>query len=345
LKILHVLKSGHFAGAENVVIQIIKMMSELDTVKSLYVSSKGKIEEVLTEKSIDHYLVDNLNIKNLKEIIEKYQPDIIHAHDFQASVLCSIVKKKRILISHIHCNPEWLRGLNLKTLSYLISSFRFDKILTVSPQITEDYIFGDIIRKKVHNIGNPINTNSIKRLAAIEVQENKYDVIFIGRLEEVKNPFKFIEIIEKIKKDVPEVKAIMVGGGTLYRECSEIIKEKSLDTNIDLVGYQKNPYKFLNNSKFLCITSLNEGFSLVAVEAITLGKPVISFDVGELRSIVNNDCGLVTNNEDEIIIECLKLINDEKLLKNKSSAASAKSLKLDNYSEFKRFLQDLYRMN
>lgn len=343
MKILHLLQSKYYSGAENIVIQIIKMMEGNKDVECIYVSSAGPIESVLIEKKINYILIEKLTISNVKKVISNYEPDIIHSHDFQASVICSILKRDELLVSHIHSNPNWLKRLNTKTLLFLASSFRIDKILTVSKHIINDYIFSNLIKNKSINIGNPFDVNSIRKKASVAPLDLEYDIIFVGRLEEVKNPLKFIGILSKIKQYIPNVKAAMVGGGSLYEECQIYIDELSLSSNITLLGFQENPYRYIQGSKMLCITSRNEGYSLVALEAIALSKPVISFDVGEVANIIDESCGVVNNDEEVIISSIISLLEDSQSLMRKSQNAFIKSEKIKNYDEYRKVMLDIYQ--
>jgi len=346
MKILHVLQSSSYSGAENVVIETIKMINSYDNMQSVYASTKGKIEETLINNKIEYMLMDNFNYNNLKKVINKYNPDVIHAHDFQASILCSLLKKDKLLISHIHSNPDWIKKINLRSLAYLMSSFKFNKILTVSPKIVGNYVFRKFIKNKSINIGNPINSEKI-RSKSIEIsnyndKEHKSDLIFVGRLEDVKNPFRFINIVHKVKLVIPSVKAVMVGNGSLLSECEEYINQMKLNDNIKILGFQENPYSYIENSKVLCITSKNEGYSLVAIEAISLSIPVVSVDVGEVSRIVDSSSGLVINDEQILIDETIRLLQDETYYMTKSKGAYEKSNLMSNYEEFREMLYSIY---
>ena len=68
----------------------------------------------------------------------------------------------------------------------------------------------------------------------------------------------------------------MVGDGVLMDVCRLLISKLGLESNIEMMGFQENPYIFMKQSSILCITSESEGFGLVAAEANVLGIPVLS---------------------------------------------------------------------
>ena len=80
----------------------------------------------------------------------------------------------------------------------------------------------------------------------------------------------------------------MIGSGTLKAECKKMIEECGLIQNIDLLGFQKNPYKIIKNCNIVVMPSKEEGFGLTAIESVVLNKIVINSGVGGLLEIFKN---------------------------------------------------------
>ena len=143
MKVLHLLQSNSFSGAENVVCQIIKLFENTD-IEMVYCSPDGSINDKLLELGIRHVSISNITKKNLKKIILAEKPDIIHAHDFTASFIASLFSKRVRVISHIHCNPLWLKKRNLKSFIFKFTCKKVSKVLGVSRSIYDDYIFSKV---------------------------------------------------------------------------------------------------------------------------------------------------------------------------------------------------------
>ena len=150
MKVLHVLNTNSYSGAENVAITIINHMPNVDCV---YLSLNGSISDILQKNNIQYYPVDKLSIKSLKKAIKEIHPDIIHAHDYTASILCALCFPKAKIISHIHNNSPWIKSYGIYSWAYLLSSLFYKKILTVSNSIENEYVFGKLIRNKIECIG------------------------------------------------------------------------------------------------------------------------------------------------------------------------------------------------
>lgn len=124
------------------------------------------------------------------------------------------------------------------------------------------------------------------------------------------------------------------------------IKDLELDKNVKLVGFQKNPYEYMMQSKIFLLTSDWEGYGLAAFEALTLGLPCVVSNVGGLPNVVDENCGALCKNNDisEYVVNIKKLLLDDKKLKIFSENASNKSKQLDNFSEYMSRLSKIYDM-
>lgn len=343
LRIMHVLNTGGYSGAENVVITLINSMKT--KVDGYYVSPTGGIVDILTENKIKYVPVkgETISISALRQAVKIVRPDIIHAHDFTAGVISSISVFGIPIISHLHNNSPWLKQISAKSIGYFLSTTRFKKILTVSDSIMNDYVFGEFLKAKAKTIGNPIRLQSIRDKAKKSQLTESSDVMFLGRLETPKNPLAFIEIIAGLKKVFPSIKAAIVGDGMLRNEVEKKITQYVLTNNILLYGFQDNPYGLLQNTKILCMPSTWEGFGLAAVESLALGKPVVAAPIGGLNDIITDSCGKKCSTNDEYIDEILKLLIDSRYYINKSKSALCRANDFDNMESYRKMMISVYK--
>lgn len=307
MKVLHVLNTNSYSGAENVAITIINHMPNVDCV---YLSLNGPISDILQKNNIQYYPVDKLSIKSLKKAIKEIHPDIIHAHDYTASILCALCFPKAKIISHIHNNSPWIKSYGIYSWAYLLSSLFYKKILTVSNSIENEYVFGKLIRNKIECIGNPTDIELIHKKAMEYKVNKKYDVIFLGRLTPQKNPDLLIEVFKTLISIKSDINIAVVGAGDQYESFKENLIINKLQNNVVMYGFVENPYPILNASKIMILPSKWEGYGLVAVEALSLGVPVICSGAGGLKTIVNSSCGKICKTRDDYVKEIINLLND-----------------------------------
>ena len=338
--VLHILASNKFSGAENVACTIIENMNE--DYNMIYCCPHGPIDETLIKKRIRQAPLNKFNIKNIKKAINNYHPDIIHAHDFRASCIVSFLKCNNTVISHIHQIPIWFTKLNMRTKLYDFCSRKFDKIVFVSNSIYKSYVYKEKIKNKTSILYNYVDEGKILRLSS-EKYLKTYDACFFGRLSSEKNPLEFIHIIDEYKKKYNKtIKACMIGSGNLEAKCKSMISEKQLDDNIDLLGFQENPYKIVKKCKVVIMPSIYEGFGLAAIESVILNKPVLNSGVGGLKEIFSKHSELICNSLNDYVIKCEQYLNNynnnnynyDSITDNYTNLKRWKSQLLEIYEEF-----------
>lgn len=341
--IVHILNTGSYSGAENVVISLTREMRKHfpNQYRFIYMSLQGTIKERLSNEKIEYYPVKALSLKSIRKMIVKYQPDIIHAHDYTASMLSAVVHGNISVICHLHNNNLWIQKFDLRSIAFLLTTLCYKKILLVSASIENEYIFGHLIRKKTITLGNPIDIQQIRNKSK-EYSMHDYEIAFMGRLSEAKDPLRFITIINQLRKRGWKGKALMIGEGELKETVQEEIKNLKLQDHIFLKGFVENPYPLLKAAQLLCITSKWEGYGLMAAEALALGVPVVSTRVGGLKQILNNTCGIFCDSNEEFIMEIEKISRDISYRQKLSEGALKRAYELHNIESYLIHINKLY---
>jgi glycosyltransferase involved in cell wall biosynthesis len=169
----------------------------------------------------------------------------------------------------------------------------------------------------------------------VKGQERIYDLIYIGNFVDVKDLPLWVEIIEEIKKEKEDVKAVMLGDGARYENIERMIEEKGLKENIQLVGRKENVYEYIDKSKLLLMTSKSEGLPMVIVEAMSRGVPSVTPNVGDITDLVQNNVnGIVIENRDssKFAEEILRILNDKETYKKMSVQAMSSVKELASLS-------------
>lgn len=296
-RVLHILNSHTFSGAENVVCEIIRNTS--DICDSFYSSPSGAINHALEARGVRHVPIKHLSYFTVRRMIRSVRPDVIHAHDFRASLIACLFGKKETVISHIHQNPDWLHTWNLKSLLYWLCIQKARTVIVVTNAVARSPIFKSVQNGKVVTIRNYIDKKALLKKAT-GTKTGTYDIVFCGRLEPVKQPLDFIAVVAKIHQDHPTIKAVMVGDGSLRDACAALIAYYGLEQNIEMVGFQPNPYGYMKNSAFLFLTSRAEGFGLVVAEALALDTLTLVYDIPGVSEIVGGHTDVLAKTPDDM---------------------------------------------
>ena len=224
---------------------------------------------------------------------------------------------------------------NLLSKSLIKILYRFsDYIIPNSKGIANDLInYFSVNLEKVKVIYNfVVNDNIAKQInKRNDLKKKNFIFVNIGRLEPQKNHYLLLEAIHKLKS--MDIKLIIIGEGPLKKYLKEQIKILKLEDKVELLGRQKNPYKFLANADCFVFSSKYEGFPNVILEALACGLPVISTDCRsgpreilapdtdfryETKDIEFAKYGALVPVEDvEKMAEAMKIIYENKELRDK----------------------------
>lgn len=341
--ILHVLSTATFSGAENVVCQIINIFKNDLNIKMYYCSLDGPIRNILIEKQISFIPIKSLSYFEIKKVIRQIHPDIIHAHDMRASFITSMACKNIKLISHIHNNNFDSRKISLKSIAYILAGFKSKHIIWVSKSSFDGYIFHSLFIKKSVVLYNTINVDTLYHIMRADTNKYDYDLVFVGRLNVVKNPLRIIRICANIVKRYSKLKVAILGNGELAEQMRAMTIENNLSHNIDYYGFQNNPFKIIHNSKMMIMTSITEGTPMCALESIALGTPIISTPVGGMVDLIDDKvngylCETDQDFEDTIVSFLINTILQESFRK----ACIAKSECINDSQKYRISLLNLY---
>lgn len=330
-RVLHLLTTNKYSGAENVALTIIKMIEEKSQdYEFFYVSPFGEIQNICAKRNVAYVPIKKFTLKNIKKVIDKIQPDMIHAHDAIATVKAIIIARNIQIISHLHNNNPIMKTKNLKSFLYMLCTKKVKIILTVSDSVMNEYVYANKIKCVVRQIGNPIDFEEIVKYRS----DNKcIDVIYVGRMTRQKNPERFVDICENLIKKNNNIKCMMIGDGESYEKIRYMIDEKNLQKNIIMKGFLYQPYAEMASAKVLLMTSEWEGYGLVAIESMIAGTLVVAHRVGGLIDIINNAFGFTYLEINDAVEELEKLITD-------STYYEKKKIALDNY--IKKFNDESY---
>ncbi len=339
MRVLHLLKSSAFSGAENVVCQIISLNKNNNDIDMVYCSVDGEIRQALQERNIEFYPLDRFSLSEIKKIISKYKPDIIHAHDMHASLMASILKGNAKIISHIHNNAYASRKVSVKSVLFLLASIRCSHIFWVSDSALEDFRFKKYVNKKSTVLYNIIDSDKLLEKLNFDNEIYNYDMVFLGRLSYEKNPQRMLEIFEKVVKKMPNIKLGIVGAGELEEELKDISVKKKLTNNITFLGYQRNPLKMLHDSKIMIMTSRWEGLPMCALEAMALGVPIVSTPTDGLKILIKNgENGFLSDDNNVLANHIISILTKHELYE-KLKSNQQKIFK--EYNDANKYLEEL----
>ena len=111
----------------------------------------------------------------------------------------------------------------------------------------------------------------------MEDEDRPRILIGVGRDDPVKGFWHLIKAFYLVQKEIPQMRLIIMGDGS-FEQAKSLVSELQLEQKVYFPGVRKNPYKYLAASEMFLLSSYTEGFPNVLVEAMILGRPLISTD-------------------------------------------------------------------
>ena len=343
MKVMHVLNSRIYSGAEKVVCQIIK--SFRDDVEMVYCSPDSDIvRQMLAEQNVTFLPMETMSTKELKRVIREQKPDLIHAHDMRASFFCALCCGRIPLVSHIHNNAYDARGLSPKTIAYLLAGFKAKHILWVSNSSFEGYAFHKLFAQKSSVLYNIIDTDAIFDKKARDENTYDYDMIYVGRLTFQKDPQRLMRLCARLKESKPDLKVAIVGTGELEAEAKQLCAELKITENVQFLGFQSNPIKMVHDSKAMILTSRWEGTPMCALEAMALGTPVVSTPSDGMTDLLDDGVNGYLTDDDAVMAEkLLRIMNDPAHRNYLGKNAQIKFAEINDAPKYKQAIWDCYK--
>ena len=278
----------------------------------------------LMNKEHSHVVTETQNV--LKKISEKYgSVDVFLDYDWGSRRYVEKLEAKKKIV-WIHNSIPKLLKKESKIVRFGKNLAKYDLVVAIcddmKKEIEEIYPY---LKGKVKRVYNPFNFNRIQNLAEDFSELNEIQkelikdnyILAVSRLDTVQKDYEtLIKGYELAVENGLKEKLYIVGDGPDRDKIEVLIKNSSIKENIFLIGKTKNPYVWMKNSKLFVHSSKYEGFGLVLVEAMILGKVVISSDckVGPKEILQNGESGLLfeVGDFEELSKKLLEIQKDKK---------------------------------
>jgi len=258
--------------------------------------------------------------KNLRNALNSKDYDVIHAHTNHVAFLFilffKILKKsqKCNLIMTLHCAYNNLNFRN-KLMFLLIFPF-LKKLIPCSYTSLKSlpWFVRKLGNKKIQVIHNGVDIRRIENIRKkIEYKrEEKFKIVYVGRLIKLKNVINLLYSFNRIKDN--RIELIIIGDGNERSFLDEESKTLGIDKYVKITGEipRDKVYEYLLNSDLFVSISKREGFPVAVIEAMACSCPVILSDIPAHREIADGNKFITLvdpYNIDLLALEILKFRN------------------------------------
>ena len=365
-KICFVIDSLGGGGAERVLLDVTRaLVNRGMDITVVTLKSGGELEEKL-EPSVCLQTLDPFDLPLLKRVLHwvnrHCMPKRLYnfllldgRFDYTVAFLEGL---STILVADTHIKAQdkkyaWVH-IDLKNQNWVLPFYQsleaeiqsyhaFDKVFCVSGY-TRDAFVEVIGCEDIAEVQyNLMDVDRIKALGKENCPIQRPEGILlcaIGRLNDQKGFDRLIPICVELKKQGFDITLWIVGEGVKRAQLEAQIAKLGAEGYIKLLGFQDNPYCYAAQADVFVLSSRAEGFGLVVMENLLLGKPVVATDCAGIVEQLGNDVyGIVTENEYDALKHGLeRMLQDENLRAHYAVKARERAAELSYESQVQQFV-------
>jgi glycosyltransferase involved in cell wall biosynthesis len=158
-------------------------------------------------------------------------------------------------------------------------------------------------------IYNPVSSNRIK-FSQAKKNSQLLRIIYVGRLAEGKNLFRWLDIAALIHKTRNNTRFLIYGEGPLRDQLIGYSNEIGATDYVTFKGYVSNIAETYQQADLMMFLSKHESFGNVVVESILCGTPVIAADIPSIREIFRNYPQFLVPSDANMELKILEKINN-----------------------------------
>lgn len=308
-KIAFITQNLYFGGVQRVVSKLANHFVENNYVSIIVFEKKPiafDIDErvkihILPEKILDPLVLSkrdvgltlkageelyNDRVFHLKEIVKYLDADVFVSFEDYNNLISieavkSVFKDKRLIISSRVSIENQYKGAFVHLLN---NDFYVKHIKKLYKKADRVISVSEGVRLELQRLGigsvviqNGIDINEINTLAREDTGFKDY-IVNVGRLyNKQKGQEDLIKAFAMIKDSIKE-DLLIIGDGTDRGYLNDLINAFGLKDRIKIIGFARNPYKYMKNSKFFVFPSYYEGFPNALIEAMACGCACICYD-------------------------------------------------------------------
>ncbi len=250
--------------------------------------------------------------------IKKIKADVVmstlsHVNIFMAMIRpffsqkITFIARESSIVSVNNQNTPYPRLFN-----WLYKCFfgNFDRIVCQSNYMKNDLIKNYSIDEKLLTvIHNPVDIDRILHLAENDTKlynTDKTNLLAVGRLGREKGFDLLLQSMVHLDK---HFYLTIVGEGNELETLQQLAAKLDIADRVEFIGFQENPYQYMQQADMMILSSRHEGFPNVVLEANACGTPVVAFDCpGGTGEIIENGLNgfLVKCGDTEELAETIK---------------------------------------
>ena len=310
LRVLQIINSLHFGGAENVLVKLAlgvddaRFETEVCCISSLGAMSEPLIADgIAVRRAGPRGRVHNfLRPWYVQRIMSAFRPDVVHTHG-----LPPLVDVGQLAL--LRSAPRWVHTYHFGNYPhmkkrYLLAERLFssapDQLVAVSDRQREAIIhFQRVDPARIITVPNGVQPNPFvgdgvtrdRKRAELGISKDAFVVGSVAVLIEQKGITYLLQAAQELRHQIPQLKVLVVGGGPLEQKFREEAAARDLSSVVLFTGWRADVPELLSALDVWVMASIWEAMPVALLEAMSARLPIVVTDVGQNKSIVQDNVG------------------------------------------------------
>lgn len=363
LSVCHIIAADVWAGAEMQAYTLIRGLHSKPEVSVRVIAfNEGVFSSLLTDDGVLVTVFPEsgnglLLIWRIYKLLRKERVDVVHAHGYKENFIGGIASRLlNIKIIRTHHGRGMMNGGVIHRLVERINErFLSDVLISVSDELKAFLASHGFDEKKIFVIQNGIQLTSVSPSAdkksvrkQLNIKDDAVVIGTVGRMVPVKGHKYFLESVQGVVQKNNNVIFVIAGDGPLMEETKDYARELGILDYVRFVGFREDVIDVLNIFDIFVLPSLHEGTPMVLLEAMCLGKSIITTSVGGIPEVIkdhHNGLLVSAKNPEEISESCSILIENKSLRKKLSCNANKDVVEKHSLDIAITKTENIYRMS
>jgi glycosyltransferase involved in cell wall biosynthesis len=325
MRVVQIIDSLDAGGAERMAVNYANVLSSTIDFSALIATRKEGVLQQQLNKNVPYLFLRKKRAFDLKALfllrnfVKINKIEIVHAHgtSFFTGFLLKLIYPKIKLIWHEHLGAR-VEENSFRNLVLIVCSFLFDAVFVVNQDL-KIWMESHLWTKKVTYIPNFTNLNT-NELSTNKLNGNaEKRIICVSNLKNPKNHILLLNAFLGLNLSDLGWSLHLIGKDfkdNYSDEIKKFIVQNNLENSVSIYDSKKDIFNLLNQATIGVLCSTSEGFPITLLEYGLAKLPVISTNVGECSTLINDsESGLLFDpkNLNQLQEQIFKLISNKNL--------------------------------
>jgi glycosyltransferase involved in cell wall biosynthesis len=241
--------------------------------------------------------LDPSALKALRRLIRQVNPSVLVAVNQYALLYASLAQRRVPLALTFHATFLCSAKEHLQMLAYRPLFWSADCAVFMCEAQRQHWLRRAVFARRnvvIHNgvdtaqwcPGPPHEAATLRRV--LDLAEGDFVIGMAAVLRREKNHVQLVHAIERLRRRGIPARALMIGDGETRPAVQALARRLGIAEHVSITGLQQDVRPFLAACDVVALPSLTETFSLAALEAMALGRPVVHADVGGAAEMIRD---------------------------------------------------------